>query len=87
MEWSNASIDSQIYRIVGEMGNAIEAAASKNGAALRFRFMNDANDRQNVLGTYGAASLERLRDIAGRYDPSELFQRFQNGGWLLSKTS
>ena len=83
MEWTNATANSDIYRIMDEMKEAIEDAAHKYGAALQFRFMNDANDGQNALGSYGTANLRRLRNIASVYDPSETFQRLQNGGWLL----
>jgi hypothetical protein len=50
-------------------------------------YMNDASRDQNPLASYGPESLEGLRQIALRYDPDQLFQTLQNGGFLLSRAS
>lgn len=39
---------------------------------------------QNPLASYGNETLEKLKEIAGKYDPEGVFQTLQNGGWLLS---
>lgn len=67
-----------------QMGNTILSSAAKHGAELPYRFMNDAYDGQPVLSGYGAGNLGKLRRIAQAYDPQHVFQRLQNGGWLLS---
>ena len=67
------------------MGETIESSSIKHGADLHYRFMNDAYDGQAVLAGYGAENLEELRRIALAYDPNGIFQRLQNGGWLLSR--
>lgn len=35
--------------------------------------------------SYGQHNLERLKSIAKKYDPGSIFQKLQNGGWLVSK--
>lgn len=67
------------------IGETIESSSIKHGAALPYRFMNDAYDGQAVLAGYGTENLERLRTIALAYDTDGVFQRLQNGGWLLSR--
>ena len=47
--------------------------------------MNDAYDGQAVLKGYGGGNFEKLRTIALAYDLDGVFQRLQNGGWLLSR--
>lgn len=70
---------------IHSIGQSIAASASHHGASLAYRFMNDAYDGQNALSSYGAGSMARLREIARRYDPEGVFQRLQNGGWLLAR--
>jgi len=55
------------------------------GSHLPFVYMNDASRDQNPLASYGSASLARLKGVARAYDPLQVFQRLQNGGFLLSR--
>lgn len=58
----------------------------KRGSYLPFKYMNDASRDENPLRSYPTANLERLKAIAAKYDPLGVFQRLQNGGFLLSKS-
>jgi len=62
-----------------------EDIAKKNGTFLPFRYANYSSRDQNPLKSYGEENLGRLKEIARIYDPKEVFQKLQNGGWLLSK--
>lgn len=72
-------------KLIQAVGNDIHSIATVNGADLPYRFMNDAYDGQPVLPGYGAQNLDKLRSIAKAYDPEGVFQKLQNGGWLLSR--
>ena len=85
MEWDSSVDDARAVRLIQSMGERILSSAIKHGADLPYRFMNDAYDGQLVLPGYGAGNIENLRKIAQAYDPERVFQRLQNGGWLLSK--
>lgn len=85
MEWDSSQYDDRAFGLLQSMGKAILSSAIKHGADLPYRFMNDAYDGQPVLPGYGAGNIERLRRIAHAYDPQRVFQRLQNGGWLLKK--
>jgi len=50
-----------------------------------YLFMNDASRDQNPCASYGEDSLRRLRRIARAYDPNQVFQRLQGGGFKLSQ--
>lgn len=83
--WDSPNDDTRIFDLMHRMGDTILSSAVRHGADLSYRFMNDAYDGQPVLSGYGAGNLHRLRPIAQAYDPHSVFQRLQNGGWLLSR--
>ncbi|KAI0882026.1 uncharacterized protein GGS22DRAFT_196179 [Annulohypoxylon maeteangense] len=85
IQWQDESNDEQALAAIQALGDSVISASKKHGADLPFRFMNDANHAQNVLASYGSANLERLRSISKQYDPQQMFQNLQNGGFLLSK--
>lgn len=42
-------------------------------------FMNDATNDQDVLGSYGAESYNKLKAVHEAYDPTGFFSLRQNG--------
>jgi hypothetical protein len=68
-----------------ETTNKFEELGKARGSYLPFLFMNDASRDQNPLASYGRENLRRLREIAAKYDPTQLFQKVQNSGFLLSR--
>lgn len=61
-----------------------QSLSEAQGASVNFTYMNDASRDQNPLGSYGLSNFAQLKKIAVKYDPSKVFQRLQNGGFLLS---
>ena len=86
MEWTSVHDDARAIELTQKLGESIRSFAVKHDADLSYRFMNDAYDGQSVLSGYGAGNVELLRNIAQAYDPEGVFQKLQNGGWLLSRT-
>ncbi|OJD36444.1 fad linked oxidase-like protein [Diplodia corticola] len=85
IQWEDAGDDEAALNAIQALGESVRVTSEQHGAGLPLRFMNDANLEQNVLGSYGAGNLARLRDISEKYDPQQLFQTLQNNGYLLSK--
>ncbi|KAL1637024.1 hypothetical protein SLS58_009463 [Diplodia intermedia] len=85
IQWEDAENDEAALKAIQALGESVRVTSEKYGAGLPLRFMNDANHKQNVLGSYGAGSLARLRDVSEKYDPQQVFQKLQNNGFLLSK--
>ncbi|KAL8733403.1 MAG: hypothetical protein Q9181_003611 [Wetmoreana brouardii] len=56
------------------------------GSYLVFLYMNDASRDQNPIAGYGASNVAKLRSVSKKYDPAQIFQTLQNGGFLLSKS-
>lgn len=72
-------------QLVVSLGRRLTEITTTHGSQLDYRFMNDAYEGQDVLSSYGAGNFERLLEISKAYDPDQVFQQLQHGGWLLSK--
>jgi hypothetical protein len=85
VDWQDANDDATVraapiatsekWKELGEMG----------GSYIPFLFMNDASRDQNPLASYGSTNLEKLKAVSQKYDPSQIFQTLQSGGFLLSR--
>ncbi|KAL8823524.1 MAG: hypothetical protein Q9191_005777 [Dirinaria sp. TL-2023a] len=85
IEWTSVNDDARAIGLIQKLGESIRSFAVEHDADLSYRFMNDAYDGQAVLSSYGPKNVELLRNIARAYDPEGVFQKLQNGGWLLSR--
>ncbi|KAK0101363.1 hypothetical protein ONS95_006538 [Cadophora gregata] len=70
---------------IRQLISGIEDAAEAHALDLDFKFMNDASYIQSPLRSYSHESLEHLQATGQKWDPKSVFQRLQNGGFLLSK--
>lgn len=59
------------------------AATVENGN-LEWTFLNYADKSQDPLGSYGAENVKKLKDVAARYDPEQVFQKLCPGGFKIS---
>ena len=85
ISWPDPSTDAAMYSTADELTDTLQQIASANGNLLSFRFPNDANARQDIFEGYGSDSVQQLRSVSTRYDPDQVFQKQQNGGFLLSR--
>ncbi|RAH85470.1 FAD-binding domain-containing protein [Aspergillus japonicus CBS 114.51] len=85
-EWSRdagVDVDAAAHRAVRTMAEMVEALARKGGVFLDFKCMNFAGAGQEVLASYGAENVRRMRAVADKYDPEGVWQVLQFGGFLL----
>lgn len=83
--WWNAE-DDEAMRIAGEsMYAEIESAAKEQGSHMRYIFMNDANERQPVMASYGPKNVRKMRQVQKQYDPKEVFDRLLAGAFKLPR--
>ncbi|RYP13295.1 hypothetical protein DL765_006969 [Monosporascus sp. GIB2] len=81
--WWNSE-DDETMRIAGEsMYAEIEAAAKEQGSHMRYIFMNDANERQPVMASYGPRNVQKMRQVQKRYDSKQVFDRLLAGAFKL----
>ncbi|KAJ5663604.1 6-hydroxy-D-nicotine oxidase [Penicillium longicatenatum] len=83
-EWpQEGSDDAAAQMAVATMTEAVQSLAKEKGVLLDFKCMSFATASQKVLRSYGADNLERMQEIAAKYDPEGVFQKLQHGGFLL----
>ncbi|KAL8787619.1 MAG: hypothetical protein Q9195_007707 [Heterodermia aff. obscurata] len=85
IQYNSSAADNLARQTSQIFEDQIDAIAQKRGKNLFYRFMNDAGYNQNVLGSYGAENVARLKDVSHVYDSHQVFQELQNSGFLLSK--
>ncbi|TVY14647.1 FAD-dependent monooxygenase yanF [Lachnellula arida] len=84
IDWENPE-DDDLVRSVSIQTTALWAElGQQRGLNDSFLYMNDASRDQNPLASYGIKSIDRLKQISLLYDPNQIFQNLQNGGFLLS---
>lgn len=62
-----------------------QARATDN--LLPYTFMNDGGYMQDVPAGYGARSVATMRAVSRKYDPKQVFQKLQVGGWKVSEST
>ncbi|KAI1413659.1 6-hydroxy-D-nicotine oxidase [Hypoxylon sp. FL1857] len=85
IEWSEQANDAVANQCVSELCSKMRETARDQGQLLDLIFMNDASSSQNVLRSYGAENVKRLREAAVKYDPEGVFQKLQKDGFLIRK--
>ena len=59
--------------------------AESVGGLLQWVTANYANPSQEVLRSYGADNVRKIREAAAKYDPDDVFQSLCPGGFKVSK--
>ena len=65
---------------------SVQQLAQDEGLFLDFLCMSFASARQKVIRGYGPNCVEKLSQAARKYDPDQLFQNLQNGGFLIRES-
>ena len=83
MMWSNPADDTRILQSNQRIIDRTIALAESMGIAEDYLYMNYASQYQDVIASYGANNLVKLQSIAGKYDPTGVFQYLQPGYFKL----
>ncbi|KAI0140543.1 FAD-binding domain-containing protein [Xylariaceae sp. FL1272] len=86
VEWADEADDAAAHTTLNGLLDALDTMAQDKYLLMEFRFMNDANLDQDVLGSYGTTNLDRISAAAHAADPEGLQQTLQNDGFLLRNT-
>lgn len=81
--WPNSSSSDSIYQKGRDTFAAIEKVAERKGVLRKFEYLNYAGPHQSPLASYGAESLNFLRQVSKKYDPTGVFQHKVPGGFKL----
>ncbi|KAK1961422.1 FAD binding domain-containing protein [Colletotrichum sublineola] len=83
--WGNKEDDEAVYAFASRVLERINAEAEARGLSHDYVYMNYASQYQDVVSGYGAENKERLKRIAKKYDPKEVFQKLQPGYFKLDR--
>ncbi|OAP58825.1 hypothetical protein AYL99_06122 [Fonsecaea erecta] len=83
--WDNASDDATVYAFVTSVLTQIKAAATQIGKQNAYVYMNYGGVYEDVIQSYGAANKARLKRVAAKYDPQQVFQVLQPGYFKLDR--
>lgn len=79
--------DSQHFAMARDRVLKWKAAAEEHGNRMRgllpYLYMNYADGSQDVVASYGNASVSKLRSVAEKYDPHGMFQTRIPGGFKI----
>ncbi|KAI2815744.1 hypothetical protein CBS63078_9936 [Aspergillus niger] len=83
-EWpKDGSDDAAAQKAVDTISKTVQSLAKTKGTLLDFKYMTFDTCSQKVLGSYGAENIKLMQEVAAKYDPEGVFQKLQNGGFLL----
>ena len=51
---------------------------------LKWIYLNYADKSQDPLASYGSENVQKMRDVAAKYDPKQIFQKLCPGGFKIS---
>lgn len=63
----------------------IQEWTNVHGTSSPFELLPYSAPFQDPLGSYGVSNLKFLQDVAKKYDPKEVFQKFAPGDFRVSK--
>ncbi|ETS74969.1 hypothetical protein PFICI_13453 [Pestalotiopsis fici W106-1] len=74
-----------VLQKVTAVNERIVAFAKSIGSSQEFVYLPYADARQDPIGSYGAANVEHIRQVAHKYDPNGFFQRRVPGGFKIAR--
>ena len=81
--WSNESDDQTVYAFINSFWEKVIAHAKDVGVYNEYIYMNYASMFQDPISGYGFSNKAKLKKIAKRYDPKQVYQNVQPGYFKL----
>ena len=83
--WNKAEDEAKFHTVIGNVVKLIKAEAKKSNLDNDFVYLNYASEFQDPISSYGKENKERLIRVSKKYDPKQVFQYLQPGGFKLVK--
>ncbi|KAF5545716.1 FAD binding domain-containing protein [Fusarium mexicanum] len=83
--WNNKSDDDAIYSWISDIFQVVTKEAKARGVNNDYVYMNYASQYQDVIASYGSGNKAKLKTIAKKYDPQQVFQQLQPGYFKLDR--
>lgn len=81
--WANAADDGLVNTTLQELLKAINSRARELDGHDPYLFANYAGKDQEVMASYGAASVERMRRVSQAVDPKGIWSKLVPGGYKI----
>lgn len=85
--WGEKADDERVLGAAGKMRERSVEEGKKRGLFVEYTYMNYASQFQDVMASYGAENVARLKAVANKYDPTGVFQKLQPGYFKLDGLS
>jgi hypothetical protein len=83
MRWDKIEDDTRVLQASANVIRRMQEEAMRRNMVNEYLYMNYASQYQDVIGSYGQ-STEKLKSVAKKYDPKEVFQNLQPGYFKLN---
>jgi hypothetical protein len=80
--WDKIEDDTRVLQANANVVRRMQEEAKRRDMVNDYLYMNYASQFQDVIGSYGE-STDRLKSVAKKYDPREVFQKLQPGYFKL----
>ncbi|ROW09241.1 hypothetical protein VPNG_05896 [Cytospora leucostoma] len=85
VDWNDAADDDTVRNVSINTSNKWKELGEQRELYIDYLYTNDASRDQNPMATYGEDNIIKLRGIAEKYDPNQVFQKLQDNGFLLRR--
>ena len=83
--WNKKEDEPKFHKVISDVIHAVKAEAKRRGLDNDFVYLNYASEYQDPVGSYGKATKDRLIRGPKKYDPAQVFEYLQPGGFKLIK--
>jgi len=83
VQYTSPSSDALVLSTTRTLFANIRTLAARTNDLIPWIYLNYADKTQDVIPTYGAANVAKLRAASVKYDPRKFFQKVQPGGYKL----
>ncbi|KAF4457682.1 hypothetical protein F53441_442 [Fusarium austroafricanum] len=83
--WDNKSDDEAVYRWMSDILETVTKEAKARAVKNNYVYMNYASQFQDVIASYGSSNKAKLKSIAKKHDPQQVFQKLQPGYFKLDR--
>ncbi|CAD6442168.1 086d2f16-decd-4831-96cc-108f93ae92f2 [Sclerotinia trifoliorum] len=77
--------DEIVLDAVKSIADQFEILGASRNSNLPYLYMNDCYADQNPLAQYPTTNIRTSKEVAAKYDPTEVFQLLQKDGFLPSR--
>lgn len=81
--WTKVEDEPKFFGAISNIVKAVKNEAKRRTLDNNFVYLNYASEHQDPIASYGPTNKKRLIDIAAKYDPAQVFQYLQPGGFKL----